>query len=636
MASFNIPSGGSSAHPSDVRSSSPDKLQPRSAVIRAKSANEVPSMAAVANMPVSNGASPMDSEFLNTLPDPRTPSPTPRLRSPASENDLSGEVSMLSTKLINAINHSTNLDDTLQQSRIELDTAKRRIEELEAEARKHAEDIESGVLLKKAEVDAQIEQMRAELEEARREREASDKAKRGMETELENLTASLFEEANNMVADARRETEAAEKRTAQFRSQLQDTETLLSSQQEQLQDLKGVMEKLSSERDENEPLPHLSTAPSTPATDANKMSRILDALPLSPGMPGEVAPDHPLRFSHLLHPVLRNDLPTYNDFAELLRTSRAINSVSHQRSSSGHVSRSPSSLAANPAASSSSPHLPGSFNTPLGANITSPSAPGSPALPPLKESKFFKRALTEDIEPTLRLDLAPGLSWLARRTVLTSITAGALVIEPFAPSSKLYGPVYACALCGEDRRQDIYARRHRFRTSEDVSAQRYPLCEWCVNRLRATCDFAAFLRMCRDGTWKAGTEEEIRSAWEEAVRLRERMFWGRIGGGVVPSVVREAQSLTEKERKSRDEERVRESMERAEREAAEDAEEGRRNNVVVVEPGKKTPAVQLSTPPMRTGNPFEERREEESAEDPDMTPVKEKRDVIGDGEAKEE
>ncbi|KAF2155945.1 Sec2p-domain-containing protein, partial [Myriangium duriaei CBS 260.36] len=450
--------------------------------------------------------------------------------------DLSGEVAMLSTKLINAINHSTSLDDSLQQVHIELKAARHRIEELERDKASHTKDVADGVLLKKVEVDSNIQQLRSELDQARREREASDKAKKQMEIELESLTASLFEQANTMVADARRENEAAEKRNAQLRAQLADTEVLLASQQEQLQDLKTVMEKMSSERDETETATHLSTAPSTPATDSNKMSRMLESFPLSPGMNAEVQPDHPLRFSHLLTPVIRTDLQSYNDFADLLKTSRAINQITHNRSSSGNIAfnRSPTAVSSNPAASSSSPHLPGSFHTPSTPSMSSPRDAQSSPLPPLKDSKFFKRCLTEDIEPTLRLDLAPGLSWLARRTVLTSITAGALVIEPFASTSKLYGPVYACALCGEDRRQEIYARRHRFRTSEDPSAQRHPLCEYCLNRLRATCDFAAFLRMCRDGTWKAANDEEIKAGWDEAVRLRERMFWSRIGGGVVP------------------------------------------------------------------------------------------------------
>lgn len=105
---------------------------------------------------------------------------------------------MLSTKLINAINHSTSLDDNLQHSRHELEAARSRIAQLETEAKEHAESVASGVLLKKAEVDATMAQLRAELQEARKEREASDKAKRQMETEVENLTSALFEEANTV------------------------------------------------------------------------------------------------------------------------------------------------------------------------------------------------------------------------------------------------------------------------------------------------------------------------------------------------------------------------------------------------------------------------------------------------------
>ena len=338
-----------------------------------------------------------------------------------------------------------------------------------------------------------------------------------------------------MVASARKDNEAAEKRNVQLRSQLNDTEILLASQQEQLKDLKEVMEKMGSERDETETNPHLSTAPSTPGVDTDKMSRILDSLPLSPGMPGHLLPDHPLRFSHLITPVMRTDLPAYNDFVELLKSSRS----SHARSSSGNTPISRSASGASnmlSSMSSSSPNLPGSF----GASTTSSPREATFSLaPPLKDSKFYKRCLTEDIDPALRLDLAPGLSWLARRTVLNAITAGSLVVEPFVSQSRLYGPINACALCGEDRRQDSYARRHRFRTSEEPSAQRYPLCEYCLGRVRATGDFAGFLRMVRDGLWRAKTDEEVKGAWEESVRLREKMFWARLGGGVIPAASRE-------------------------------------------------------------------------------------------------
>ena len=43
--------------------------------------------------------------------------------------------------------------------------------------------------------------------------------------------------------------------------------------------------------------------------------------------------------------------------------------------------------------------------------------------------------------------------------------------------------------------------------------------------------------MIAAGHWRAETEEEKKSTWEESVRLRERMFWTRVGGGVVPSFI---------------------------------------------------------------------------------------------------
>ncbi|PTB79962.1 hypothetical protein M440DRAFT_1460068 [Trichoderma longibrachiatum ATCC 18648] len=171
----------------------------------------------------------------------------------------------------------------------------------------------------------------------------------------------------------------------------------------------------------------------------------------------------------------------------------------------------------------------------------SPAASTPSPIPQLKETRFFKRVLTEDVEPTLRLDAAPGLSWLARRTVLSAVADGSLVVEPIPapPSTPSFLPVpkpqfYPCALCGESRKDPEYLRNYRFRTSEADSAQRYPLCGYCTVRVRSTCQFLGFLRMVKDGYWRADDEENEKAAWEESVRLREQMFWARLGGGVVP------------------------------------------------------------------------------------------------------
>jgi hypothetical protein len=95
---------------------------------------------------------------------------------------------------------------------------------------------------------------------------------------------------------------------------------------------------------------------------------------------------------------------------------------------------------------------------------------------------------------------------------------------------------FPCSLCGESRKDPTHVRSHRFKTSENENAQRYPLCNYCLGRVRSTCDYLGFLRVLKDGHWRADGQESERAAWEESVRLREQMFWCRVGGGVVPAV----------------------------------------------------------------------------------------------------
>ncbi|KAI7504989.1 hypothetical protein KC347_g8136 [Hortaea werneckii] len=465
--------------------------------------------------------------------------------------DLSAEVAMLSTKLVNAINYQTNLDDSLQATRHELEHTQAQLSRVSQAKAKYDDDITNGILVKKAHVDAQIAKLREELAKEKAAREASEKSRKQTEGELENLTTALFEEANGMVAAARKDTEAAEKRNSHLRSQLSDTEELLASQQGQLQDLKTVMERMERASSEQEAAGHRD--PSVPSTPINPTTATWDALQFSPNGAAlaEVPPNHPLHFSQLLVPVMRNDVSAYADFQELLASARRA--MPHSRGNSGSTHKLASASQPD-LRTASSPVVPGAFSFGAGLGISNASGPSSSnnspnsstfgtssashqqSAPLLKETKFYKRTLTEDLEPTLRLDLAPGLSFLSRRTVLSALLNGTLAVEPFLPSTKFYGPVFACALCAESRKSEPYVRKHRFRTSESDDAQRYPLCDYCLNRIRAVGDFLGFLRMLRDGHWRCESEAEARGAWEEATRLRERMFWARLGGGVVPAV----------------------------------------------------------------------------------------------------
>ena len=376
--------------------------------------------------------------------------------------------------------------------------------------------------------------------------------------------------------DARKEKEPLERRNEQLQAKLNDAELLLASHQEQLAELKSAMQDMAIHRNELEASTTASTAPSTPAPDnQDHMNRTFDALNLSPTALGsdEVTPAPPTSFTHLLQPVLRLDLQAYEDFHALLELSRK--SQPSSRATSGNYgglnglglgsltnreqSHIPDRMPSNGSTSSlsassihhsspSTPNLPASTNS----SLSSRDIPVSGT--PLKETSFYKRALTEDIEPTLRLDSSPGLSWLARRTVINSMCEGKLIVEPTPSAARLYHP--PCSLCGEQGRGDKQARTHRFRTSESESAQRYPLCKYCLTRVRATCDFLSFLRMIKDGYWRTDGAQSEAMAWEESVRLRERMFWSRIGGGVVPAFLRiredTPRSSTEDEKPSPD------------------------------------------------------------------------------------
>ncbi|KAK3670733.1 rab guanine nucleotide exchange factor S2 [Recurvomyces mirabilis] len=473
--------------------------------------------------------------------DTRTPSPVHAngdVATPDSDEykpDLTAEVSMLSTKLVNAINYQTNLDDSLQQTRHELEQAKKELSQIRLQKKLTDDQVANGILVRKSALDNTMSKLRSELEAEKAARETAEKAKKQTEGELENLTTALFEEANTMVAAARKDTEAVEKRNSQLRTQLEDTELLLASQTEQLRDLKDNMERLERLSEQG------ARDASVPATPVDARTAVWDALQLSPGGHGhDVVPDHPLHFSQLLAPVLRTDTAAYTDFRELLLLAqRAAPPHSRQASGSAHniaSTSTPNLHSTN--ASTSATTIPGSFFSSSANNSPSSSTFGNQAvLPPLKDSKFYKRTLNEDIEPTLRLDLAPGLSFLSRRSVLSSLLSGSLVVEPFNAAIKSYGlgSVFACSLCGEQRKNEPYIRKHRFRTSESEDAQRYPLCDWCLGRIRASGDFVGFLRMLRDGHWRTECEEDEKDAWEEATRLRERMFWARLGGGVVPA-----------------------------------------------------------------------------------------------------
>lgn len=142
------------------------------------------------------------SEVSSTLPDQRSPLTSPdlsRCNSASPQNpSLNNELASLSNKLIRAINHQTDLDDTLAETRHELASARQRVEQLETMTTDHEAMLASGNLIRREDAERQKVQLMEHLAREQKERGVMEKDKRGMEQELESLTTALFEEANQV------------------------------------------------------------------------------------------------------------------------------------------------------------------------------------------------------------------------------------------------------------------------------------------------------------------------------------------------------------------------------------------------------------------------------------------------------
>ncbi|CRK15846.1 hypothetical protein BN1723_017444, partial [Verticillium longisporum] len=77
--------------------------------------------------------------------------------------DLNAEVATLSTKLINAINYQTTLDDTLSATRSELDKARQQIRTLEARNATQREMLSGDVWVRKRTVEEEKKKLLAVL-----------------------------------------------------------------------------------------------------------------------------------------------------------------------------------------------------------------------------------------------------------------------------------------------------------------------------------------------------------------------------------------------------------------------------------------------------------------------------------------
>ncbi|AGO10843.1 AaceriAFR670Wp [[Ashbya] aceris (nom. inval.)] len=387
---------------------------------------------------------------------------------------ISVQVSSLSTQLIESIDKQSRLEEQLKHAKKALAAQKDVVAQCES-ARGEAERLRGELAAREGELARQGE----ELAEAREARLAAEGAVERLNKEIEDLTTSLFDEANRMVAKARKEKHAVEQHNTRLQEQLREKDMLLDTLTIQLKNLKDVLYKVEDEQN-----------------NRSRRQSVMDSVhPSRTSLDGDgyvSAFDNMLASGLLFTPAvqsLRYDIPMYTEYLRFLAVLPMCKSIRDTR----------------------------------------------------HDSKFLRRLVSDEIQPVLRLDSATGLGWLVRRNLMNLMIEGLVVVEPLSGINETYRMGYAspqthshnkfgdaatvkmftypvnsppvaieapCAFCSEARNDILEHGRlyvlktlQKTETGEVITENQYPLCHFCLLKVRQTCEIFAFLRSLKTGSW---------------------------------------------------------------------------------------------------------------------------------------
>ncbi|KAJ2926593.1 hypothetical protein H1R20_g10505, partial [Candolleomyces eurysporus] len=319
--------------------------------------------------------------------------------------DLFSQVNELNNKLVKSYDRVSDLEDDIHVSSANLRASSIRISQLELERTQHLAALNTGLLVEKAHVTAELNRLMEKATEEAAHRGQAENARKAIEKDLDDLSATLFDQANTMVAEARYARHLSERKVDDAERALKGAEEMVGLMQVQMQALQSDKEEAESKMEEMQLIMGKGKWRERPPTiDFSKPLKLLS--------------------SH----------SPYQEFLLFVAHLRSI----HQ------------------------------------------SSPSPPAMATLLPLPFLARLSTEDSEPTVRLDLAPALNWLSRRSVLAAIHTGQLTIEPI-PVSALFSEstIYSspttvagvspnndsvsCALCGANIAAATEHAQHRRR-----------------------------------------------------------------------------------------------------------------------------------------------------------------------------
>lgn len=380
---------------------------------------------------------------------------------------LAAEVTQLSTKLVTEVAKSLQLEEIILQLRRELAAHK-------SDASK-AKRLES----ENASISGENSLLAEQVATLTKEKAQAEEKNKQLEGEVEDLTASLFNEANEMVSNASRETYNFKMKNRKLIEELAEKDTIIESLQEQLKDLKDMFMRLEDQRK--------SSRMGTP-----RMEHDFESADLVAG--SELEDENPLWLQLLYGPrarAIRFDVSVYQE---------EFKSFIYQLI------------------------LP-DFQFDLAS---------------LKNLKYFRRIWTDEIEPCVAH--IPPVSgnfmnrWSKGKTFWGLLVEGRAIIEPVSGVNETFKLTYKgaktgdeipvaikdpCVFCGECKDDMLeHARLYNLKLygpasetggsgkTREIAGEAHevigthPLCNFCLVKLRSICDFFAKLRMIHANIYK--------------------------------------------------------------------------------------------------------------------------------------
>ena len=151
--------------------------------------------------------------------------------------DLFSQVTQLNGKLVGSYDRVSHLEDQLHDSSNELRSASVKISQLELERSQHLSALNSGLLVERTHVTAELTRLMEKATEEAARRGEAESARTQIEKELDDLSAGLFGQANTMVAEARLARAASERKVEETERALKGTEEAIANMQHHMQAL---------------------------------------------------------------------------------------------------------------------------------------------------------------------------------------------------------------------------------------------------------------------------------------------------------------------------------------------------------------------------------------------------------------